>query len=97
MYYNSLLKVKKESVMEEQIYAVPFCLVGFFFTSKSVEESIRGDLSPEEVEKLQELLSKFLFTEGVQVALYPSVVPPDQAEDAVEELEDMVFGEEEEE
>jgi len=25
------------------------------------------------------------------------VVPPDQAEDAVEELEDMIFGEEEEE
>ena len=83
--------------MEEQLYAVPFSLVGFFFTNKPVEESIRGDLPPEELEKLQEILSKFLFTEGIQVALYPSVVPPDQAEDAVEELEDMIFGEEEEE
>lgn len=81
--------------MEEQVYAVPFSLVGFFFTSKSVEESIRGDLSPEELEKLQEILCKFLFTENVQVALYPSIVPPDQAEDALEELEDMIFGEEE--
>ncbi|RMH80174.1 MAG: hypothetical protein D6674_05165 [Acidobacteria bacterium] len=81
--------------MEEQVYAVPFSLVGFFFTSKSVEESIRGDLSPEELEKLQEIICKFLFTENVQVAIYPSVVPPDQAEDAVEELEDMIFGEEE--
>lgn len=83
--------------MEEQLYAVPFSLVGFFFTNKPVEESIRGDLTPEELEKLQEILSKFLFTEGIQVALYPSVVPADQAEDAVEELEDMIFGEEEEE
>ena len=83
--------------MEEQLYAVPFSLVGFFFTNKPVEESIRGDLTPEELEKLQEILSKFLFTEGIQVALYTSVVPPDQAEDAVEELEDMIFGEEEEE
>ncbi|MDW8067138.1 MAG: hypothetical protein RMI50_05595 [Aquificaceae bacterium] len=82
--------------MEEQLYAVPFSLVGFFFTNKPVEESIRGDLTPEELEKLQEILSKFLFTEGIKVALYPSVVPPDQAEDAVEELEDMIFGEEEE-
>ncbi len=83
--------------MEEQVYAVPFSLVGFFFTSKPIEESIRGDLAPEEVEKLQEILSKILFTEGIQVALYPSIVPPDQAEEAIEELEDMIFGEEEEE
>ena len=82
--------------MEEQLYAVPFSLVGFFFTNKPVEESIRGDLTPEELEKLQEILSKFLFTEGIKVALYPSVVPPDQAEDALEEFEDMIFGEEEE-
>ncbi|ADC89640.1 hypothetical protein Thal_1008 [Thermocrinis albus DSM 14484] len=82
--------------MEEQVYAVPFSLVGFFFTSKPIEESIRTDLSPEELEKLQEILSRFLFTEGVQVAIYPSVVPPDQAEEAVEELEDMIWGEEEE-
>jgi len=46
------------------------------------------------LEKLQEIISKLLFTEGVQVALYPSVVPPDQAEEAVDELEDMIFGEE---
>ncbi|MDW8096116.1 MAG: hypothetical protein RMI51_04880 [Aquificaceae bacterium] len=83
--------------MEEQLYAVPFTLVGFFFTNRSVEESIRGDLTPEELEKLQEILGRFLFNEGIQVALYPSIVPPDQAEDAVEELEELIFGQEEEE
>ncbi|RMH05919.1 MAG: hypothetical protein D6699_02850 [Aquificota bacterium] len=82
--------------MEEQVYAVPFSMVGFFFTSKPIEESIRGDLTPEELEKLQELISRLLFTEGVQVALYPSVVPPEQTEEALEELEDMIFGGEEE-
>ena len=82
--------------MEEQYVAVPFSLVGFFVTNRSVEESIRNDLTPEEMEKLQDLIAKFLFKEGVRVALYPSVVPPDQAEEAVSELENLIFGEEEE-
>lgn len=84
--------------MEEQMYAVvPFSLVGFFFTNKPIEESIRSDLTPEEMEKLQELLARFLFTEDIKIALYPSVVPPDQAEEALEEFEDMMFGEDQEE
>ncbi len=82
--------------MEEQYVAVPFSLVGFFVTNRPVEESIRDDLTPEELEKLQDIIAKFLFKEGVRVALYPSVVPPDQAEEAVNELESMIFGEEEE-
>ncbi len=83
--------------MEEQYVAVPFSMVGFFVTNKPVEESIRDDLTPEEMEKLQDIIARFLFKEGVRVALYPSVVPPDQAEEAVSELENMIFGEEEEE
>ena len=82
---------------EQQMYAVPFSLVGFFFTNKPVEESIRNDLTPEELEKLEEILSRFLFTNGVSVSIYPSVVPVDQTEEAIEELEDMIFGEGEEE
>ena len=82
---------------EERFVAVPFALVGIFVTDKPVEESIRTDLTPEELEKLQELLARFLFKEGVRVAIYPSVVPPDQAEDAVREFEELIFGEGEEE
>ncbi len=83
--------------MEEQkIIAVPFALVGIFVTDKPVEESIRTDMTPEELEKLQELLARFLFKEGVRVAIYPSVVPPEQAQDAVKELEQLIFGEGEE-
>jgi hypothetical protein len=44
--------------MEEQTYAVPFALVGFFLTSKPIEESIRNDVAPEELEKLQEIISR---------------------------------------
>ncbi len=82
--------------MEEQYMAVPFSLVGFFVTNKPVEESIRSDITPEELEKLQDLIAKLLFKEGVRVAIYPYVVPPEQAGEAVNELEDLIFGEDEE-
>ncbi len=82
--------------MEEQRFvAVPFALVGFFVTDRDVEESIRTDMTPEELEKFQELVARYLFKEGVRVAIYPSVVPPEQAEEAVNELEKLIFGEEE--
>ncbi len=79
--------------MEEQYIAVPFSLVGFFMTNKSIEESIRNDITPEEMERLQNIIATLLFKEGVKVAVYPSVVPPDQAEEAAKELEDLIFGE----
>jgi len=84
--------------MEEKKYAaVPFALVGLFVTDRDVEESIRTDMTPEELEKLQELLARFLFKEGIRVAVYPSVVPPEQADEVVKELEQLIFGEEGEE
>ncbi len=88
-------KNTKESAMEDnqQFYAVPFSLVGIFITDKSPEESINNDLTPEELEKLQDIISRMLFKEGVKVVIYPSVVPPDQVEDAMKDFEDMVFGE----
>jgi len=86
----------EEELYEEELYAVPFCLVGFLFTTKPVEESIRGDLSPAELERLQDVIRIFLFAEGTKVSIYPSIVPPEQAEKALKELEDMIFEEEEE-
>ena len=83
--------------MEEEFYAVPFSLVGFLFTTKPVEESIRGELSPKELERLQDIISIFLFAEGSKVSIYPSLVPPEQAEKALKELEDMIFEDEDEE
>jgi hypothetical protein len=78
---------------DQKYYAVPFSLVGFFITDRSPEDSINTDLTPEELEKFQEIVARVLFKEGVRVAIYPSVVPPDQVEGAVKDLEDMIFGE----
>ncbi|MEN3034207.1 MAG: hypothetical protein ABDH18_04380 [Aquificaceae bacterium] len=78
-------------MQEEQPYVVPFSLVGFFITRKSIDESIRSDLTHEEFEHFQEIVRRFLFTEGVKVAIYPSIVPPDQVMDAIEELEEDFF------
>ncbi len=82
--------------MEEQRFvAVPFALVGFFVTDRDVEESIRTGMTPEELEEFQELVARYLFKEGVRVVIYPSVVPPEEAEEAVNEFGKLIFGEEE--
>lgn len=81
---------------QEGYYAVPFSIVGLFVTNKEVEESIREEITPEELERLQDIVAKMLFKSGVSVALYPGVVPPDQAVEAVNELEELIMGEGEE-
>lgn len=40
----------------EETKAYPFALVGFFVTDKDVNEAFRQNVTPEELEKLQELL-----------------------------------------
>ncbi len=81
---------------QDDYYAVPFSIVGFFLTNKDVEQSIREEIEPEELEKLQDIIAKMLFSSGIKVVLYPGVVPPDQAVEAVNELEDLIMGGEEE-
>ncbi len=77
-----------------QYSAVPFSLVGLFLTEGDPESSIRDDVTPEELEKLQELIARFLFKGNVKVVLYPMVVPPEQCEEAVREFEEWIFEEE---
>ena len=81
---------------EKNMVAIPFALVGFFATDKSVEEVINTDLSAEELEEIQEFLAKKLFKDpNVVVAIYPAIVPPEQAQEAVKELENFLFNENE--
>ncbi|NPB06008.1 MAG: hypothetical protein GXO03_00215 [Aquificae bacterium] len=81
---------------KQEFSVVPFALVGFFATDeKDVAEALRTEITPEELEELQRLLAKYLFKEGVRVAVYPAVVPPEHAKEALKELERMIFGEEE--
>ncbi|MEO2153880.1 MAG: hypothetical protein GXN97_01510 [Aquificae bacterium] len=75
--------------------AIPFALVGFFATDKPIEEVINTDLTPEELEEIQQYLAKKLFKDpNVVVAIYPAIVPPEQATEAVKELENILFSEE---
>jgi len=81
---------------EKNMVAIPFALVGFFATDKPVEEVINTDLTTEELEEVQNFLAKKLFKDpNVVVAIYPAIVPPEQAQEAVKELENFLFNEEE--
>ncbi len=74
--------------------AIPFALVGFFATDKPVEEVVRTDLTAEELEEIQQFLASKLFKDpNVVVAIYPAIVPPEQAVEAVKELEQFLFEE----
>lgn len=77
--------------MEEEKKAYPFALVGFFVSEKPIEEVFRKDVTPEELEKLQEFLRKTIFAENVDIAIAPFVVPPDQVNDALNQLAEVVF------
>ncbi|RMA96055.1 hypothetical protein [Hydrogenothermus marinus] len=81
--------------MEEERKAYPFALVGFFVSEKPIEEIFRKDVTPEELEKLQQLLKDTIFTEDVDIAIAPYVVPPDQVNDALNNLANIVFNPEE--
>ncbi len=79
----------------EETKAYPFALVGFFVTDKNINEVFRQDITPEELEQLQELLKKTIFVEDVEIAIAPFVVPPDQVNDALNQLADVIFSQEE--
>jgi hypothetical protein len=81
---------------ERDFVAIPFALVGYFATDKPIEEVINTDLSPEELEEIQEFLAQKLFKDPeIMVAIYPAIVPPEQATEALKELENYLFSEEE--
>jgi len=80
---------------EKNVVAIPFALVGFFATDKPIEEVVNTDLSPEELEEIQNYLAKKLFKDPeVVVAIFPAIVPPEQANEAIKELENYIFEEE---
>ncbi len=82
--------------MEEEKKAYPFALVGFFVTDKPVEEAFKEDIQPEDLERIQEMIKEVIFKEGVDLAIAPFVVPPDQVDDALHQLADAIFGGEQE-
>jgi len=77
--------------MSQEKKAYPFALVGFFVTDKNVSDVFRTDMTPDELEQLKELIKKLFFVEGVDVTITPFVVPPDQVNDALNQLAEVVF------
>jgi hypothetical protein len=77
--------------MSEERKAYPFALVGFFVTDKPVEEAFKEEVKPEDLEKIQDLIKEVLFKEDVDLAIAPFVVPPDQVDDALHQLADVLF------
>ncbi|RMD46409.1 MAG: hypothetical protein D6834_02510 [Aquificota bacterium] len=77
--------------MEEEKKAYPFALVGFFVSEKEIEDVFRRDVTPEELENLQQLLKDTIFEKDVDIAIAPFVVPPDQVNDALNQLAEVVF------
>ncbi len=80
----------------EERKAYPFAIVGFFVTDKPVNEAFNEDVSPEEIEEIQEMIKKVIFKEDVDLAIAPFVVPPDQVHDALQQLGEALFGGEQE-
>ncbi|MCX7738392.1 MAG: hypothetical protein N2Z80_03120 [Hydrogenothermaceae bacterium] len=75
--------------MEKKAYA--FVFAGFFITDKEPIEIFREDVTAEDMEEIERLVKEKLFKSSVDVALAPSIVPPDQANDLLHEFGNVIF------
>ncbi|ACN99780.1 hypothetical protein [Sulfurihydrogenibium azorense] len=76
--------------MEKKAYA--FVFAGFFITEKDPQEIFREDVTAQDMEEIERLVKEKLFKPGVDVALAPSIVPPHQANDLLQEFSRIIFG-----
>lgn len=76
--------------MEKKAYA--FVIPGFFITSEDPNTIFKEDVTAEDMEEIEALLKKKLFKEGVDVAIAPSIVPPHQANEVLNEFSNIIFG-----
>jgi len=83
--------------MSEDKKAYPFAVVGFFITDKDIDDVFRKELTPEEIEQLERMITKVFFAKGVDVVIAPSIIPPDQVNNVLSQLAHAVFFPSEEE
>lgn len=76
--------------MERKAYA--FVFGGFFITDKEPNDIFREDVTAEDMEEIEKLVRAKLFKEGVDVALAPSIVPPNQANELLNQFGNVIFG-----
>lgn len=75
--------------MEKKAYA--FVFAGFFITDREPLEVFREDVTAQDMEEIERLVKEKLFKPGVEVALAPSIVPPNQANDLLHEFGNIIF------
>jgi hypothetical protein len=76
--------------LEKRAYA--FVFAGFFITDKDPQEVFNENLTAEDMEEIERLVKEKLFKPGVEVALAPSIVPPHQANELLQEFGNVIFG-----
>lgn len=75
--------------MEKRAYA--FVFAGFFITDKEPLEAFKEDVTAQDMEEIEKLVKEKLFKPGVDIALAPSIVPPNQANDLLYEFGNIIF------
>lgn len=75
--------------MEKKAYA--FVFAGFFITEKDPQEIFNENVTAEDMEQIENLIREKLFKPGVDVALAPSIVPPHQANELLNEFGKVIF------
>lgn len=75
--------------MEKKAYA--FVFAGFFITEKEPLDVFREDVTAQDMEEIEKLVKEKLFKPGVDIALAPSIVPPNQANDLLQEFGNVIF------
>ncbi len=75
--------------MEKKAYA--FVFAGFFITEKDPQEIFNENVTAEDMEQIENLIREKLFKPGVNVALAPSIVPPHQANELLNEFGKVIF------
>lgn len=75
--------------MEKKAYA--FVFAGFFITEKDPQEIFNENVTAEDMQQIEDLIKEKLFKPGVDVALVPSIVPPHQANELLQEFGRVIF------
>ena len=76
--------------MEKKAYA--FVFAGFFITDKDPQDVFNENITAQDMEEIENLIKTKLFKPGVDVALAPSIVPPHQANELLNEFSKVIFG-----
>jgi hypothetical protein len=82
--------IRRIFIMEKKAYA--FVFAGFFITNQDPQDIFNENVTAQDMEEIENLIKTKLFKPGVDVALAPSIVPPHQANELLNEFSKVIFG-----